>query len=117
MASVPHERPRIVRSDGTLDLFALADAIHTLYDLGTDTNAQLRGLKETVTNDHKGFREDISKLQTFQAGIKEAQQFEAGVAHGRGRIFGFVDRTIVLVLAVMSLGITFFKVIYDVVIA
>lgn len=111
MATVHHERPRIVRSDGTLDLFALAEAIHTLFDISTDTNTQMRGLNEQVTQEHTKFREDIGELKVFKAAVKEAEQFEAGVAHGRGSLLGRLDRTLVLLLAVASVALTFYNVV------
>ncbi len=94
--------PRIVRQDGTLDLFALNDSLHILHGLATNTNNKMEGALK-----------DVEELKKFRQSFKEAQQFEAGVAAGRGKLFGFLDRTIVLFIGLGGLTVALARTLVD----
>lgn len=89
--------------DGQLDLFALNDLLN-------DLRQGVNGIQETIGSikaDTATQVTRVDKLEGWRREVEKAGAFADGLTAGRSKIFGVLDRTIVLAIGLggLTLGI------------
>jgi len=88
----------LVKTDGSLDIWALQETLHDLRDVVDETRSDVKLLNGR-----------LHAVEGWRRSVEKAADFSAGVIAGRGKLLGFVDRGLVLLVGLGGVAVALLK--------